>query len=315
MHRKLPWLGALLVVALIIAYYALTEPVTVIQRTAPDSAIQRNPYSAAQAWLAQRGQPSQRVLSAAALFPLPEEDTALIIDKQRGLLSHSQVRALLHWVEAGGELIVEARPLPKSRDEDTATERDWQDNDALLYSLGITVWKGEALADEEELDPFFQLLDALPAFAGNPLQYCLLTDNDELRETCEALACEAPPQPEPLLLHAGDDQPSRRIQLHSQHVLWHDSWNEEDTPAEFLPEWPVEVTAYADNDDGSQLVQLSLGDGQVTVLTDLGLWDNQNLLYFDHAWLLAWLLAGCWPDCCLGCWLGLHGVPAPGGKT
>ncbi len=168
MHRKLPWLGALLVVALIIAYYALTEPVTVIQRTAPDSAIQRNPYSAAQAWLAQRGQPSQRVLSAAALFPLPEEDTTLIIDKQRGLLSHSQVRALLHWVEAGGELIVEARPLPKSRDEDTATETDWQDNDALLYSLGITVWKGEALADEEELDPFFELLDALPAFAGNP---------------------------------------------------------------------------------------------------------------------------------------------------
>ncbi len=51
----------------------------------------------------------------------------------------------------------------------------------------------------------------------------------------------------------------------------------------------MEVTAYADNDYGSQLVQLSLGDGQVTVLTDLGLWDNQNLLYFDHAWLLAWL--------------------------
>ena len=289
MRRKLPWLGALLVVALIIAYYALTEPVTVIQRTAPDSAIQRNPYSAAQAWLAQRGQPSQRVLSAAALFPLPEEDTTLIIDKQRGLLSHSQVRALLHWVEAGGELIVEARMLPRSLDEDTATDADWQDNDDLLYSLGITVWEGEETVDEEELDPFFELLDALPAFAGNPLQYCLLTDNEELRATCEALACEAPPQPEPLLLHAGDDQPSRRIQLHSQHVLWHDSWNEDDSPQAFLPEWPVEVTAYADNEYGSQLVQLSLGDGQVTVLTDLGLWDNQNLLYFDHAWLLAWL--------------------------
>ena len=55
MRRKLPWLGALLVVVLMIAYYLLTEPVTVIQRAAPDSAIQRNPYSAAQAWLAQRG--------------------------------------------------------------------------------------------------------------------------------------------------------------------------------------------------------------------------------------------------------------------
>ena len=289
MRKKLPWLGALLVVALTIAYYALTEPVTVIQRAAPDSAIQRNPYSAAQDWLTQRGQPSTRILSAAALFPLPEEDTTLIIDKQRGLLSHSQVRALLHWVEAGGELIVEARMLPRSLDEDTATDADWQDNDDLLYSLGITVWEGEETVDEEELDPFFELLDALPAFAGNPLQYCLLTDNEELRATCEALACEAPPQPEPLLLHAGDDQPSRRIQLHSQHVLWHDSWNEDDSPQAFLPEWPVEVTAYADNEYGSQLVQLSLGDGQVTVLTDLGLWDNQNLLYFDHAWLLAWL--------------------------
>ena len=289
MRRKLPWLGALLVVALMIAYYALTEPVTIIQRAAPDSAIQRNPYSAAQDWLAQRGQPSERVLSAAALFPLPATDTTLIIDKQRGLLNHSQVRSLLQWVEAGGELIVEARPLPRSLDEDTATDADWQDNDDLLYSLGITVWEGEETVDEEELDPFFELLDALPAFAGNPLQYCLLTDNEELRATCEALACEAPPQPEPLLLHAGDDQPSRRIQLHSQHVLWHDSWNEDDSPQAFLPEWPVEVTAYADNEYGSQLVQLSLGDGQVTVLTDLGLWDNQNLLYFDHAWLLAWL--------------------------
>ncbi|MCK5886126.1 MAG: DUF4350 domain-containing protein, partial [Alcanivorax sp.] len=211
MRKKLPWLGTLLVVALTIAYYALTEPVTVIQRAAPDSAIQRNPYSAAQDWLTQRGQPSTRILSAAALFPLPEEDTTLIIDKQRGLLNTGQVRSLLQWVEAGGELIVEARPLPKSRDEDTATEREWQDNDPLLFSLGITVWKSEQETVDEALDPFFELLDALPAFAGNPLQYCLLTDNDELRETCEALACEAPPQPEPLLLHAGDDQPSRRI--------------------------------------------------------------------------------------------------------
>ena len=172
MRRKLPWLAALLVVALMIAYYALTEPVAVIQRAAPDSAIQRNPYSAAQDWLAQRGQPSKRVLSAAALFPLPEEATTLVIDKQRGLLNHSQVRSLLQWVEAGGELIVEARPLPKSRDEDTATEMEWQDNDPLLYNLGITVWKSEQETDDEELDPFFELLDALPAFAGNPLQYC-----------------------------------------------------------------------------------------------------------------------------------------------
>ena len=53
----------------------------------------------------------------------------------------------------------------------------------------------------------------------------------------------------------------------------------------------MEVTAYADNDYGSQLVQLGLGSGQISVLTDLSLWSNERLLYFDHAWLLAWLTA------------------------
>ncbi|MED5388863.1 MAG: DUF4350 domain-containing protein [Pseudomonadota bacterium] len=287
MRKWLPWLVIVLVAALMAAYYALTEPVTVIQRSAPDSAIQRNPYSAAQDWLSQRGQPSERILSAAALFPLPDEATTLIIDKQRGRLNDGQVQSLLRWVERGGELIVEARPLPRSRDEDTATASDWRDNDPLLYGLGITVWKSEEEIDEEKRDPFFELLDALPAFAGNPLQYCLLSDNEELRETCEALACDAPPQPEPLLLHAGDGQPSRRIQLYSQHLLWHDSWYEEDIRTDLA--WPVEVTAYADNAFGSQLIQLGLGDGQITVLTDLGLWDNAHLIYFDHAWLLGWL--------------------------
>ena len=68
------------------------------------------------------------------------------------------------------------------------------------------------------------------------------------------------------------------------------SWDDEEGETPHL-EWPVEVTAYADNDYGSQLVQLGLGSGQISVLTDLSLWSNERLLYFDHAWLLAWLTA------------------------
>ena len=290
LRRAFPWLLAALLVAMIAGYYALTEPVTYMQRTAPDSSITRNPYSAAQQWLAQRGQPSERILSAAALFPLPDTRTTLVIDKHRGMLTSNQVNTLLKWVQDGGELVVEARPLPGMLEASDASDSDWQDNDPLLFPLGITVWDSPVPSESAEADPIRELLMALPTFVDSPLQYCLHSDNESLREDCARLACDAPQEPTPLGLHVGDNEPDRRVQLFSDYVIWHNSWDDEEGLAPHL-EWPVEVTAYADNDYGSQLVQLGLGSGQISVLTDLSLWSNERLLYFDHAWLLAWLTA------------------------
>lgn len=290
LRRWLPALLAAVILALTASYYALTEPVTTVHRVAPDVSVQRDPFHAAQRWLARRDQPTRRILSAAALFPLPDTDTTLIFDKQRGLMSDEQVNTLINWVMAGGDLIVAARPLPSSRDEQVATHAQWQDNDPLLYPLGITVWEIEDASEFQELeeDPLIAVLAMLPAFAGDPLHYCMESDNAELRASCEALLCEAPEQPQTLVLHTDEDTRPRHIQLYSDHVLWHDSWDEEDG-IEPHRQWDTEVMAYADNDAGSQLIQLSLGDGQITVLTDLSLWDNDHILYFDHAWLLGWL--------------------------
>ncbi|BAP14453.1 hypothetical protein AS19_16020 [Alcanivorax sp. NBRC 101098] len=288
LRRAFPWLLAALLLAMVSGYYALTEPVTYMKRVAPDSSITRNPYSAAQQWLAQRGQPSKRILSAAALFPLPDTRTTLVIDKHRGMLTSNQVNALLEWVQDGGKLVVEARPLPGILDTSDASASDWQDNDPLLFALGITVWDSPVPSDAGQEDAIRDLLMALPTFVDSPLQYCLHSDNEALREDCARLACDAPPEPTPLTLHVSDNEPDRRVQLFSDYVIWHDSWDEEEGNAPHL-EWPVEITGYADNDYGSQLVQLSLGSGQISVLTDLSLWSSERLLYFDHAWLLAWL--------------------------
>ncbi|MGB2336765.1 MAG: DUF4350 domain-containing protein, partial [Alcanivorax sp.] len=277
LRRAFPWLLATLLIAMIAGYYALTEPVTYMQRVAPDSSITRNPYSAAQRWLAQRGQPSERILSAAALFPLPDTRTTLVIDKHRGMLTHNQVNTLLEWVQDGGELVVEARPLPSLLEASDATDEDWQDNDPLLFPLGITVWDSPVPSESIEEDPVRDLIMALPVFVDSPLQYCLQSDNEELREGCARLVCDAPPEPPPLGLHVGDNAPDRRVQLFSDYVIWHDSWDDEEGETPHL-KWPVEVTAYADNDYGSQLVQLGLGSGQISVLTDLSLWSNERLL-------------------------------------
>ncbi len=126
LRRWLPALLAAVILALTASYYALTEPVTTVHRVAPDVSVQRDPFHAAQRWLARRDQPTRRILSAAALFPLPDTDTTLIFDKQRGLMSDEQVNTLINWVMAGGDLIVAARALPSSRDEQTATHAQWQ---------------------------------------------------------------------------------------------------------------------------------------------------------------------------------------------
>ena len=290
MGKWLPVVIASVIAAMVGGYYALTEPVTAVHRMPLDSTVLRNPYHAAQAWLQQRQQPSERILSAAALFPLPDNTRVLVFDKRRGLMTDSQVSQLLEWVETGGELIVAARPLPENRDEASASEQQWQDNDPLLYPLGITVWRLEDEDEFQELeeDPLIAVLATMPLFAGDPLRYCMDSDNDDLRESCVSLFCDAPEQPEPLLLHGEGSERDRYIQLYSDHVLWHDSWDEEDDIAPHR-QWPTEVTGWADNEHGSQLIQLSLGDGQITVLSDLSLWDNDHLLYFDHAWLLGWL--------------------------
>ena len=70
----------------------------------------------------------------------------------------------------------------------------------------------------------------------------------------------------------------------------------EDAPAYFAfsPRWELDdererAHAWAGNARGVQLLQLPLGDGLLTVLSDSELWDNAHLGNYDHAWLLWYL--------------------------
>lgn len=284
LRKALPIILVILALAGVAAYFHLTESVTTVVRTEPAADIARNPFSAAQRWMQTRGQESQRILSAAALFPLPDTRTTLLLDRHRSQLTDNQVQQLLQWVQKGGQMIVAARPLPSGMDQDTVSEAVLADSAPLLYPLGITTWKAAHPGRHAAApDPLLQLMEEVPSLVGNPLQYCLNSDNEALRERCLSLACDAPPQPTPLTLHHFESDRSRRIQLYSDHVIQHRS---PDTENSSPPAWPTRVIGSASNDNGKQLIHMSLGSGNITVLTDLSLWDNRHLLYFDHAWLL-----------------------------
>lgn len=280
---------ALFLAGLIIAglayYYSNTESITVIKRVNPAESIARNPFSASQAWLKQRGQPTRHILSAASLFPLPDTSTTLVIDSQRSQLSDQQREALLEWVSRGGHLVLEAGNA--SDDENGGNH---QDNDPLLFDLGIHILPRDNHSSDDE-DLLYDVIDALPVFVDGLLEACLRTDNEEIAERCLRFACEAPNYPAPIrvreTLHDGE-QRWRQLGINEPVELWHDSFDYGD---DYVPDerWPTTVKTYVDSDEASQLIQLSLRDGIVTVQSAFTLWHNDQLHLFDNAWLLATL--------------------------
>ncbi|MBL7249227.1 DUF4350 domain-containing protein [Alloalcanivorax marinus] len=255
----------LLVAGLVAGYYWATEPVRYMAPAHAEAAA-RDPYLAARTLLDRWQRPSRRVFSTRALFPLPATDTTLILDEYRGDLGRDRIQALLDWVAAGGTLIVAARPVYGDQDED----RDRAD--PLLEGVGV---HARRLPDEDDDDddPMATLLDRFQPMESLFLEYCLDSDDEEMQRQCERLTCEIPETVAPALTRDFDGT-LRRLRILNNLVLRYAGADN------------TRMAVLAENDQGLKLITLTHGAGVVTVLAGLDPWDNDHLLYFDHAWLL-----------------------------
>ena len=293
MKRWWPYLVLVLLMALVAGYFWATVPVQYAAPASPDASVRNNPYLAAQQLLDHWGRPSRRIFSTRALFPLPDTDTTLILDGDRGSLGYERQLDLLNWVHDGGNLIIAARYLPPSsgwfaeeETEQDENETRRRDPDSLLSLFEVEV---EALPREDnEEDPLALLFDRFRPMEDWFLEYCLSGDASEERlHQCEVLTCQAPQhwQP-PAATHNLGDQP-RLLQSEKPIRLLYTPLPIDDSTGE-----PAQVLeASASNEAGETLLRFRVGGGTVTVLTELGLWDNQHLHHFDHARLLADLTA------------------------
>jgi len=279
-RRRGGFWGALALLVLVAAvgfYFYATEPVRYMAPAAPDATVRGNPYLAAQTLLEDWQRPTRRVFSTAALFPLPATDTTLILDQYRGELGSDRIAALFDWTHRGGHLIVAARPAYHYLTEDADKERENRpegNSDPLLTPFGI---RAVTVAPESDDDPFTTLLDRFQPMESLFLEYCLGNDTsgDDLPPQCEALTCEAPPLPAPASVRGQNGEHWRLLAAPGQTLR--------QGAAQALANPPHRI---ATNNQGAQLIQLTLGEGRMTVLAGLTLWDNDNLHYFDHAWLL-----------------------------
>jgi len=129
--RVSPWWVLAASLAVIGVAVFLADWVEVTEDVGFGAKARRNPYLAAERFLAGAGVEVRRVEGLSALDVLPPATDTLLLASARRSLSESRVEALLNWVRSGGRLIVSADGV--EMDEVGAR------GDRLLDALEVTV--------------------------------------------------------------------------------------------------------------------------------------------------------------------------------
>lgn len=238
------WLLAASLLVLGVVLY-LADWVEVAEDTGFGSKARRNPFLAAERFLASEGVQVRRAEGLSVLDGLPPVTDTLLLASARRALSEARVERLLDWARSGGRLVVAT--------DGVEVDDGGAHGDRLLDALDVTVLedqRGGARA---------------PSFTAEP-------DGRLLANILHGGACSFPGGVTLLDL---EGEPQRLLAgLHGSRFL------------AYLGDRAAEVHM---SEIGPQIVRLSIGRGEVLVLTTLALWRNERIGCADHAHVLRWL--------------------------
>jgi len=282
-------------------------------------AAKRNPYLAAEKYLASLGVPARSTRSLKILRDLPPTSTGLVVNDITQYFRDERAEELYAWVEGGGQLVVATRPAWQGQEE-------WAD--PFLSLLGVEVaetdcfcWSGSDFIG-----------DSLEGVLGEETTEQFLDEADELIETVlgEAISDvteeEARSQMTKMLLPDGLTE--LELELNANYALFTigrhmgpkstdsigcDAPISDETPdgdenteimdgGESENEHIAVVGSVADvaldgspltgaygSDYGQHILRYQIGEGTVTLMSDDHLWTSNNIADLDHAYLLWWL--------------------------
>ncbi|MDJ0621617.1 MAG: DUF4350 domain-containing protein [Desulfocapsaceae bacterium] len=244
----------------------------------------RNPLLAAQEYLNQSGFHSKSSAGLDLLAELPPPTDALLIRQLPSGLSDTITTNLLNWVEQGGHLVV----VPNVY----ALESDHPGKNTLFEQLGVEVleWKKTDCGcpetdDEQTTSPSPDNQEAVaksannqqdadtedPGSTGDPglRKRLIITDLEKSRVHLETF--------QPRLLR--DVNAAAIFSIHGSYFIVHENEPKEDlTQNEYIVR------------EGSWLLQFERGGGRVTVMSEMGIFSNQRIGDYDHAFFLSWLV-------------------------
>ena len=272
--RWLKWLLAILLVLLLAALISRLEVRQVVEHLPPSAAVQGNPFLAATRLL-ERHDIGSRHFPVGRRLHLPAQDTLLVLDQTRARLDQRTSDELLEWLGKGGHLVMAVR----GHEHDTAAE--WRQRLPLLSELGINIDPVAEGWDADTASPFQSQLEQ----AGELFMRLCAGTSGELRELCETALCQTSAMPPDTRLPGSGGTRTWRAQLDSGWHLWL-PMSEVETSQDDAPSITVRQRWQGDNSHGTQLLNLQVGNGQLTLLTSVNLWHNSRLHWLDHAGLL-----------------------------
>lgn len=255
MNRRLGFfLGAGLVLLLgLLGSYVLSQatPYQEVVKHGPAPEARANPYLAAEHFLRNQGRKVQRADSLQSLAQLPAAGQVLLILGSREQMTPKQTERLLAWTRRGGHLLVVAETL---WDEDKNSS-----GDLLLDPLGIQQYMSDEL--DEDTDE-----DDKAAETASSAEAAAALDKDTQQDPAPAVDLTQ-------LYLENEDAPAY-IDFDTDYHLF----DSKDL-----------AHAWANSADTTHMLQLSQGDGLLTVVTDSWIWQNDHIGDYDHAWLLWYL--------------------------
>lgn len=273
--RVNPWLLLLLVLAgglLFTLSQMLERYEEPVDRGWSEAAL-RNPFLAAEQFLGKRAVPvesSDRLDVLEHLTP----DSILVISNANHVLSRQRAAELVEWMEAGGHVVVAAQ-LHSDDEPDVLLSR---------FEVRKLPVDEEDSADDDALTPSQQLKRQ---WDDSRLQREAPQQKWTVAETTRRREALVPPE-ELLALSFEGIAYSLQIEYHGSASLDH--------PAFYLEDGE-DYTGYrpfywAGNDRGIGFLQMDVGEGLLTVMADVSIWNSSRIALYDHAYLLQLMTEG-----------------------
>lgn len=304
MKTKLLWIiNGILIVFCLYLFFALFEPYQKEIDTGWSEAAYRNPFLAAQHYLAAQGVVSHSLDTLRQETDLEAIDT-LYIEDSNAVLSPQQVDVLMTWMREGGHVII------------TAHHHEEGSSAPLLDALQLSVTKCDCkkstetaaeTASEEVSEnannSAHEASDPLDSRSEKPEQDSDKKSDKPYRPITQWLRNlhEDENNADDLQASAPVIDPARLTRLHFDQVA-------ETVIVHFSTRWSLDHPyLYTEDDEkftaakpfywagsewGIHFMQFQIGDGLMTVLTDDSIWTSDNIGDHDHAYLLSILTDG-----------------------
>jgi len=265
-------------------YWFLTnfEEVSKEVRTGLSPEARKNRFLAAEMFLNKNGQTATGKAGSNIFALNPStEDTILIGSHSQLFLKHNNDK-LVDWVKGGGHLIL----VPEAVDDDE------KEQSSLLQQLGVEL---HFVKEDEQTDtPCEEEKSSCDDKTVSADNACKKSDEPCEDETASAegekdSAPHQTPENPDEAKKKGDDDKMVTVTFHTDHP---GNFQASFLADRYLKDASDTASVTLGNDDHLNLLTYPLGNGSVTVLSDLSLFTNTDIGKYDHAYLLYQLVSG-----------------------